>query len=120
MEHRPVPDWISILPVSAALLVSAALSAPSYSAEIPPPRSFVCAARVDCGAPALPSTQDLPTIRTPTVGARDLASAREKCMSVHTGAYLRLAGSLEGITARNVFRESRGCRVRGEAFPINR
>ena len=80
---------------------------------------FICAARVDCGAPGLPSTHDLPTVQTPIVISKSADGAREKCMSVHTTAYSRLARSFDGASPAALLRESRGCKVVSEAFPAN-
>lgn len=89
---------------------------PLASASERAPGRFICAARVDCGAPGLPSTQDLPSIRTPTVTSRTLEGAREKCMRDHVGAYARLAKTVDGITPTTALQESRGCKIVSEAF----
>jgi hypothetical protein len=77
---------------------------------------YVCAARVDCGAPALPSTQDLPVDRTPTVKSTTVEAAREKCVAVHSAAYVALAKTIEDMTPTASLSQSRGCRIVAEAF----
>ena len=81
------------------------------------PTRFVCAARVDCGAPALPSTQDLPTASTPIVVSKNAEAARTKCVSAHTNAYLRLAKSMDELTPIGALGMSHGCKVLAEALP---
>ncbi len=93
-----------------ALLLSAS------AAQASAPARFVCAARVDCGAPALPSTQDLPVERTPTVISKNVEAAREKCVAVHAAAYVALAKTIEDRTPTASLTESRGCRIVSEAF----
>ncbi len=83
------------------------------------PSRFVCAARIDCGSPGFPSTQDLPVERTPTVLSPTVEAARSKCLSVHTTAYLRLARSIDELTPTNAFSASRGCKIVSEAFPAH-
>jgi hypothetical protein len=78
---------------------------------------YLCAARVDCGGTTLPSTQDLPLDRTPSVVSRNADEARSKCMSKHTGAYARLAKSADGLTPENALNASRGCKIVSEALP---
>ena len=117
MENRPTTP----LAVSALLLFSGLIFfawRPTASASETAPARFVCAARVDCGAPGLPSTQDLPSIRTPTVMSPNLAAARSKCVSAHTSAYLRLAKSIEEMTPTSALSASRGCKIVSEAFPV--
>lgn len=82
----------------------------------PPIQRFVCAARIDCGAPGLPSTQDLPSARTPTVSSRTVADARSKCLVDHASAYRRLVKSVDDITPTTVLNIARGCRIVSEAF----
>ena len=109
MENRTLTRFFGF-----ALLL---LSTSAFASETAPAR-FVCAARVDCGAPGLPSTQDLPSIRTPTVVSTTVEAARTKCVSVHTGAYLRLAKSIEEMTPTSALSASRGCKIVSEAFPV--
>ncbi len=77
---------------------------------------FVCAARVDCGKPSLPSTQDLPSVSSPTVSASDINAARAKCAVNHSSAYSRLAKSVGDISTESLFRAARGCQVVSEAY----
>ena len=95
-----------------ALLLFSVIASASETA----PTRFVCAARIDCGAPGLPSTQDLPSVRTPTVVSSSVESARTKCVSTHTSAYLRLAKSIEDMTPMGALKASRGCKIVSEAF----
>lgn len=97
--------WLSL--IFGATLASAALA----DAE-----RFICAARVDCGATTLPSTQDLPTNETPSVRSRTATEAREKCGRTYRASYDRLLQSVDPVSAESVLREARGCRVSAEAL----
>lgn len=90
---------------------------PNARAAETPTGLYVCAARVDCGSPGLPSTQDLPAEKTPTVRSNSASDARDKCMATHTRAYARLARSIDEISTRTILNESRGCKIVSEAFP---
>jgi len=100
-----------------SLFILATLSSLTAFANETPAERYVCAARVDCGAPRLPSTQDLPSAKTPTVISRSPAEAREKCMATHTRAYSRLARSVDETTPKSVLSEANGCKVVSEVFP---
>lgn len=91
----------------------------SAKANETPTTRYVCAARVDCGSPRLPSTQDLPTVKTPTVQSRTPAEAREQCLATHSSAYARLARGSQEISPKSLFSESRGCKIVSEAFPAD-
>ncbi len=72
------------------------------------PIEYVCAAKVDCGAPSMPSTQDLPALDTPTVKSTTPELAKTECMNRYLNSYLRLA---------KVIDEGKSCQVLSEAFP---
>ncbi|MBS1962102.1 MAG: hypothetical protein JST04_07800 [Bdellovibrionales bacterium] len=81
------------------------------------PSRFICAARVDCGAPALPSVQELPTIRTPIVSSPSAEKAKDQCVSKHWSAYARLSRSIDGMGAKSPFESGRGCKIVSEVLP---
>lgn len=89
---------------------------PSASASESPMQRFVCAARIDCGAPGLPSTQDLPSVSTPIVVSRTVAAARDRCLTDHASAYRRLVKTVDEITPTSVLNAGRGCSIVSEAF----
>ena len=107
MKKRPLAR------LSVLILVS--LHSIAFASDRPPER-FVCAARVDCGAPGLPSTQDLPSISTPIVVSRSPAAARTKCLTEHASAYRRLVKSVDDITPTSALSSARGCKIVSEAF----
>lgn len=113
------PRFTNRLAVSVLLLFGAqvffALQPKAQASE--GPTRFVCAARVDCGAPGLPSTQDLPTASSPIVVSQTVEAARTKCVSAHTSAYLRLAKSIDELTPIGALGTSHGCKVVAEALP---
>lgn len=77
---------------------------------------YICTARIDCGAPRLPSTQDLPSIQTPIVRSDSLEAAKGKCLTQYTSAYYRLTKSLG--QKDSLFREAKSCQILSEAMPL--
>jgi hypothetical protein len=90
---------------------------PFASASEGTARKYVCAARVDCGAPGFPSTQDLPSITTPIVISKNADDAKTKCLAQHSSAYRRLATTIDQITPTNVLAAAHSCKIVSEVFP---
>lgn len=76
---------------------------------------YVCAARIDCGSPKMPSTQDIPSNETPMVRSDSAETAQTQCMARYTRSYLRLAKSLS--LPGSIFKETKACQILSEALP---
>jgi hypothetical protein len=114
-SRRPLSDVFSFLILGlVALAILTGLSRATHAA---PSGRFVCAAKVDCGAPALPSTQDLPAENTPTVKSANADAARDACFTRFQSSYARLAKSFESREPAGLFRAAKGCRIVSEVFP---
>lgn len=113
METR----FLTRLTVFALFVLSASIFlALQPVARASEPSRYICAARIDCGAPALPSVQELPTIRTPIVTSRSPEKAKDQCVSEHWSAYARLTRSIDGLDAKSPLEASRGCKVVSEVL----